>query len=115
MTVTLIDPNRPKDVIIKKLTILYNNTSQIILLISYYMTNIQTSLLDTITECSKEKLTANDLMQLPFIQEISNNNFTLSDKTLDQLIQSLVTYSYLNIDSKLVVSEILWLLGGNRD
>lgn len=74
-----------------------------------------TSLLDTIQECTREQITTNDLIQLPFIEEIASNKFNIHDKTIDQLINSLITHSYLNIDSKQLIDEILWQLGGNEN
>jgi hypothetical protein len=74
-----------------------------------------TPLSDCIKEYCEDEIISQDLMQWPFIQEIYNKSFVVDGKTTDQLINSLITYSYLNEDSGSVCGQILWLLGGDEN
>jgi hypothetical protein len=74
------------------------------------------SLLETIKTCQDgNNVGVNDLMSVPFIEQIVNNEFDITSKSIEQLSQSLVTYSYLNMDSKKVVDELLWLIGDSEE
>jgi hypothetical protein len=73
------------------------------------------SLLDAIKTCDDSNdFSSNDLMNLPFIQLIADNKFDILSRSLDELIESVVTYSYLMIDSVDVIKEIVWRLGGDK-
>jgi hypothetical protein len=73
------------------------------------------SLLDQIkTYNNSETITINNLLQLPFIESIIKNQFDIDSKSLDELCKSLITYSYLNINSNKNVDSILWIIGYDK-
>ena len=75
------------------------------------------SLLDVINSCddSNDFVFSRDLMHLPSIESIINKSYDVKSKTLDELMEALTSYSYLNLDGKDVVEEILWILGENKE
>ena len=73
------------------------------------------SLLQTLDECSDNDNYKNLLLDLPFIKNIMDNNFNIQENKLEDLLESLQTYSYLNIDSKIIVDEIIWRIGEEEE
>src|SRR5579872_3555771 len=78
------------------------------------------SLIDVLKTCDGyndgqiDQIDSKQLMNLPFIDSIMNNQFDINTKSLDELLQAVTTYSYLNIDSNELIKQILWLLGSNK-
>lgn len=54
------------------------------------------------------------IKDMPYKEEISNGSFVIDNKTLEELLLSLYTFSYLGVDSSDVVKEIVWIIGGDR-
>lgn len=71
-------------------------------------------LLSVLNECPDYK-DMSIIQDLPYKDEILNNTFTLDDKTLEELLLSLKTFSYLGVDSTEVVKEIVWIIGKDDD
>lgn len=55
-----------------------------------------------------------DSLKLPYSAEIINNRFDPEMRTIDELLESIITYSYLNLDSKKVIDSLIWKLGGDE-
>lgn len=54
-------------------------------------------------------------IHLPYYNDIINKSFIIDNKSLDELLESLKTFSYLGIDSSYVVREIIWQIGFSQD
>ena len=69
------------------------------------------SLIDIISDMTEN--TDIQYLDLPNITAISNNTFNITDPnlTIDNLIESLITYSYLMLNSRGIINEILWRIG----
>jgi hypothetical protein len=71
------------------------------------------SFLDVIKTCDNS-YNMNNLIKFPFIESIVKDKFDINSKSLNELCDSLITFSYLNINSNKVVDQILWLIGDNK-
>lgn len=71
-------------------------------------------LLSAISECS-DKININELFNLPFQDDILKNTFNPDVMSTDELFESLRTYSYLNIDSSMILRELSWRIGEREE
>src|SRR5271163_2778189 len=72
------------------------------------------SLLEALEECQDNDKAIDLLPDLPFKKQIIEKTFDIEHETLDNLLTSLKTYSYLCLDSEHTVKEIVWILGGDK-